>query len=400
MDLKNGKPDKFEAIKPSRKINKKKVIQVIIMTIIFSIFITIITLYSENEKVRNFFDIYVFNKEIYEGKNNTINFDTSNIDVSSIYSYNDKIVILDQNQLKIYNKYGNEEYSIEVEVKTPVFESNNEYLCIWGKDDQKVFLISERQIIWEKEVEDKIYDISVNKNGYVAIAFAGTSHKTVVELLDKDGNEILKNYLSTENVIATSTSEDNKYLAIAEVDFSGIVIQSTIQIISIEDAIKNNSKAIEYTYKAKQDNLITNIKYQNNILVCMYDDHIDAVKNNKRYNITNLNEENTLFADINLSKNIAKVIKNSDNNTSAKSQIQIINPENKDQNIYSLESIPKKLNIYDQIMAVNLGTQVLFIKNNGWLVKKYKSSQEIQNIVLCNGIAGIIYKDKIEIIDL
>ena len=52
------------------------------------------------------------------------------------------------------------------------------------------------------------------------------------------------------------------------------------------------------------------------------------------------------------------------------------------------------------MIVINLGTSALFINDNGWLVKKYESSQEIQEIVLCNSVAGIVSKNKIEIISL
>ena len=51
-------------------------------------------------------------------------------------------------------------------------------------------------------------------------------------------------------------------------------------------------------------------------------------------------------------------------------------------------------------MAFNLGNQVDFVNTNGWLVKRYYSSQVIKNIVLGDGIAGIVYRDKIELINL
>ena len=54
----------------------------------------------------------------------------------------------------------------------------------------------------------------------------------------------------------------------------------------------------------------------------------------------------------------------------------------------------------DDLIALNLGSEVEFINTNGWLVKKYKADQEITSIVLSNSIAGIIYRDNIEIIDL
>ena len=41
-----------------------------------------------------------------------------------------------------------------------------------------------------------------------------------------------------------------------------------------------------------------------------------------------------------------------------------------------------------------------FINTNGWLVKRYIGSQEITKVVLSNSIAGIVYRDRIEIINL
>lgn len=60
--------------------------------------------------------------------------------------------------------------------------------------------------------------------------------------------------------------------------------------------------------------------------------------------------------------------------------------------------IPKSICTYKDIVAVNLGTEVVFVRTNGWLSKRYKSSREVQNIILSNSLAGIVYKNKIEIV--
>ena len=52
------------------------------------------------------------------------------------------------------------------------------------------------------------------------------------------------------------------------------------------------------------------------------------------------------------------------------------------------------------MIAVNLGTEVEFINNNGWLVKRYKSNQEVQQIVVSEQIAGIVSNNKVKIISL
>jgi len=53
---------------------------------------------------------------------------------------------------------------------------------------------------------------------------------------------------------------------------------------------------------------------------------------------------------------------------------------------------------YNHIIAVNLGTEIHFVNLNGWLEKKYKSSQEAKDIVLGTSVAGIVYRDRIKIL--
>ena len=51
-------------------------------------------------------------------------------------------------------------------------------------------------------------------------------------------------------------------------------------------------------------------------------------------------------------------------------------------------------------MGINLGAEVLFINTNGWLVRRYRSLGEVRGIVMCDRIAGIVHRDRIEVISL
>jgi len=363
--------------------------------------ITFIFLYENNNNVRNFFDVYIFRKIINEENVPSIDIDSSkNINV---FAYNKYIAILEQNVLKIYNKSGNQEHSLDIEISNPLVETNGEYLCIAEKGGQKLYLISNKNILWQKDIEGNISSINVNKNGYVSITISGTSYKTIVQTFNSNGDELFKNYLGTTNVIDTDISNDNKYLAIAEANFSGIVVQSNIKIISIEDAKNNSAESIKYTHIAKTNDLIVNIKYNNkDNLICMYDEHIDMLKDGQNSELINLTNEDILFADINLTSKIAKIIKKSDGFMNKVIEMQIINSSNiNDINTYTIESTPKKVYAQGNMTALNLGTSVMFIDDNGWLVKKYESKkEEIQDIVMCEEIAGIISKNKIYIISL
>jgi len=387
--------------KQKKKLNKSKVLKVLIAVFFIILFLSFIFLYENNNNVRNFFDVYIFRKVINEEKVTSIEIDTSkNI---SVFAYDKYLIVLDQNILRFYNKSGNEEHTLDIEITNPLFETNGDYLCIAEKGGQKLYLISNKNIVWQKDIEGNISSINVNKNGYVSVIISGTSYKTVVQTFGENGEELFKTYLGSTNVIDTDISNDNKYLAIAEANFSGVVVQSIIKIIAIDDAKNNSGEPIKYTHMAKVNDLIINIEYNTkNNLICMYDEHIDMLKEEEHTELINLTNEDVLFADINLTSKIAKIVATSKGVLNTSIEIQIINSNNtNDVSKYQIENTPKKLYTKGNMIAVNLGTSVMFINDNGWLVKKYESNrEEIQNIVMCDEIAGIISKDKIYIISL
>ena len=78
----------------------------------------------------------------------------------------------------------------------------------------------------------------------------------------------------------------------------------------------------------------------------------------------------------------------------------IIDTNNKETKEYSAESVAGEIYTNGNIIALNLGTEVEFINTGGWLVKRYVANQEITNVVLSQNLAGIVYRDKIELVSL
>jgi hypothetical protein len=68
--------------------------------------------------------------------------------------------------------------------------------------------------------------------------------------------------------------------------------------------------------------------------------------------------------------------------------------------MYSINGVPKSVTSCEKVIAVNVGTDVYFVNDKGWLIKKYKSNREVKDVIVANNIAGIIYRDKIEIVNL
>jgi hypothetical protein len=390
--------DYYKEVEP-KKINKKKIIISIIILILIILTVILTVIYYQNKQVREWIDKKIFRKEIMQDKAVTI--ELKEDENANIYAFNKYIGILNKNKFAIYGNTGNKETELEVQISNPIFNSANRFLAIAEKKGQKVYLLTDKTVSWEANVEGNISQVHVNKNGYTAVVIVDTSYKTVIAMYNPQGKEMFKTYLSSTRTADISISNDNKYLAIAEVDTSGTIIQSNIKIISIEKASTDPTNSIEKTYKGEEGKLIVNIQYQDkNKLACMYTDTIHVIENDQDKEIRDNTSKKVIFETIELDNYAVSVEEKSSGLFTADSLVSIVNVENQNTKEYTVDSVAKEMYSYGDIIALNLGTEIEFINTGGWLVKRYIANQEITNIVVSDNMAGIIYRDKIEIINL
>ena len=381
-----------------RELIIKKIAKISIIVLISILIITIIALYFIRQDFRKWIDINILRKDITTS--DIVNIDLSTNKNNQIYCYGKNICILNDKNLKIYTSSGQEATSIPVDVNTALFDSNEKYLAIAEKNGQNICTIFDKTFLWKQKVDGEILQILINQNGYVAVVTTDTTYKSIITLYDQNGKSVLKNYLSTSRVVDVSISNDNKFLAFAEMDTSGALIQSNIKIISVDEALKKPEEAIIYTYNADTSKMIVNINYQDkNILACVFNDSVDVINqksNEKKLDI----EKNNTFVSCDLNSYIAYITEESTGIFNSKSIINILNTLNNQKTTYNIDEVVKEMYAYKDIIGINTGTEMYFIKTNGMLNKKYTSKQEITNVMLSDGLAIIIYKDKIEIIDL
>lgn len=384
-----------------KTINKKKIIGVGILLVIICLILVIYLVYAANENFRAFMDANILNKSIEQDNLKSITLE--NYDNSNIFAYSKYIAILKDNTLTTYNSSGKIEAENNIQITNPITTGNGKYLIIAEQDSSKIYLLKDNNIRWEKTLEGNISRISVNSSGYSTIILKGTAYKSVVLLLDDSGNEMFKYYMSSTIAVDASISEDNKYVGIAEVNTSGTLIQSNIKILSIAKAKENPTEAIVYTYNAPLNSLVLNIKYQNkNKLVCEYDNEIHVIKDNVDTKLTDINtdQEKITYYSIELDNNIVKNVEENASLFATNTAIKIINSTTQKENTYKFGGVIKEMYCCGSKIALNLGSEIHFVDTNGWLIKKYTSNQEVRKIVISNEVAGIIYRNKIELIKL
>ena len=382
-----------------RSLNKKKVIFVAIIGVLVLIGIIIGIIYKNNQNFRDFMDQYLFFKHIKDSDLPSIIIEDNKTVYT--YAYNNYVVIIDNNKLKLYNSSGKQVESFDVNISSPIFAAQDNFLVVAEKGQRKVYLFKDKKKVWEKDIEGQISRVNVNENGYVSICISGTSYKSVIATYSENGKEVFKTFLSNTVVIDTDISKDNKYLGFCEVDLSGTVIESKVKIISIDKAKQDPANSIIYTYEIPANSLVTNIEFQNkDEIICLCDKEVFSLKNGSVNKLAEINANDVTFSGIKLSKSYFKITEDKFGINNQTSKLEIFNTSNKRKSEYLIKGIAKDVYVQNGVIAVNLGTEAYFVNENGSLIKKLTSSQEIKRIVVSNNIAGIIYRDKIEFLGL
>lgn len=385
--------------KHEKKVSKKKIIISVIVMILIILFIVLAVIYVRNKSVRDWMDTVILRKEVVQDKVSTIELKEG--ETNNIFAFHKYIGVLNKNKFDIYGNTGNKEKTLDIQISNPMFTAANRFLVVAEKKGQKFYVVADKDISWEGTVEGNIAQVYINKNGYVAVVIVDTGHKTVISVYNPQGKPLFKQFLSRTRAADVAISNDNKYLAIAEVDTSGTMIQSSVKMISVEKASSDEGDSMENTYTMENDKLITNIKYHDKgKLVCMFSDGISIIENNENKELVNSKDKKVMFQAITLNNNIVTVEEKSSGLFTADSIVNIMNIENRNVKEYFVDSVTKEIYTFENIIALNLGTEIEFISNEGWLVKRYMANQEITNVVVSNNIAGVIYRDKIEIVNL
>ena len=382
-----------------RKEKIKKLALLISLLIILITIIVLIIVYIFNIQFRNWCDKHILGKEILQEDTREIEIDGD--ENPQVYAFDKYICLFRRKTIEFYNKVGTKVGEIETNINNAKFASAGRYLAICEQDGKEFYLIDGKEKVYENEVDGTISQINVSRSGFVSVVLSNNSYKSIVSVYNKEGKEIFKTNLVTSRVVDVSISQDSQYLAIAEVDISGILTKSTIQIVSIELAQTKPAEAIVYKYEVPEGKLIINVEYQEKQkLICMYNDLIEVLQEQKSSELVGFENRKTTFMTIELNNRIAILEEKTTGEYTSDTYVNIINPENKREIQYIANGVVKSLHTSNKRIAINTGSELHIISTNGFLVKKYISSTEINDIVMTDSLVGVIYRDKIQIINL
>jgi len=302
--------------------------------------------------------------------------------------------------LRSYNQDGSIEMEMNINIANPFYNACNRFLVIGEKDGAKLYLINENNLAWQKDLEGNISQVYVNKNGYVGVAMSTTGYKTIIVLYSPLGEELFRTYLPTTYCVDMEISNDNKNMAIAELNTSGTMIETSIKIISIENAKTKPQEAFIATYNPNSNNMILNLKYTDDgKLIAMYDNAV-YYANETMQEILSVSS-NTIFVDVESQNKVISIEKQTGGLLNIDYVLKIYNTIINQTFEYHLKEVPKELYVKDNIISISHGTDAeIMSATSGWLIKKYVSRKDIKDIHIANGFVAIEYNDEIKLIKI
>lgn len=362
------------------------------MFFVFIIIVVSLLTYLNYDKIFNYFTNKEWQIADSIGKINLENY----IDTCGT---NSNFFIVKNNSIEGYSENLKMTFEKDIDNKDVIMNSNADYCIIAEKGGTNVNVLSGNEIIWNTSINNaNILTACINKNGYVAIVYSQMGYKSLIKVFSNTGEELFTNYLASTYAIDVAISNDNKSLAIAEVDTNGIKVESQIKMIDIKDASENSIKK----YKLNSNEVITDIEYNEvNDLVIMTDANVKLLKDGKISKIVDYKLDDVLFADISNQKNVVTITNKKNSLFDENVQVCIYDFDaSKEIKTYSLEDVPSQLKCMRDVITVDTGTEIIFLNISGNFLKKCEYKGQLKDLKLFNEgeTAVLIFRDKADFI--
>jgi hypothetical protein len=287
---------------------------------------------------------------------------------------NDKIIGLDGS--------GGKKWEYPMEMYNPCADYAGSFIAVADFGGKTVCLIKDKRLVWEDKLDKEIVNVTVNSDGYVAVATTETEgHKARVVVYDPAGVEIFSRKIADRYVVSSEVSPDNDEVVINTLDANGPVAETGIEFTTILGkhiaGVKPGTDCI-FPYMAflGEDWLVA---AGATAIVC-YDENRNiswSMKYPVVYSISVIN------------KQLAAVVMDKAPGTKAEVVVRGYSPNG--DTIWTFKPGDRVINIrsYDEILGVNTGREVLFL-NNGKVFDSFASMSDIIDISFLNKTKAVL----------
>lgn len=308
-------------------------------------------------------------------------------------------IVVGNDFIEGYSETTKKSFEKSIDLKSACTYSCFDYAIIAEKDSNNIYVIYENEVKWSKNIGNAtILGAYINKNGYAAVIYSQAGYKSLIKVFSNNGEELFTNYLASTYAIDVAISNDNKTLAIAEIDTNGVHVNSKIKLIDMGAISENKLEK----YDLDSNELITDIEFfENDELTIVTDSNVKVFKDGKIKDILKYDKEKILMVDIKNDQNIVAVKKEEDGIFNSKCFVCIYEFDDLE-NVkkYELEDVPTTICSLGNIIAIDTRNEIIFINTSGNFVKKCEYQGVLKDLKLMDegNTAVLIFRNTAEFV--
>lgn len=367
---------------------------------IIILFVTVLIVFLGILAYKNYDEIiaYITNKDWQIAES------VGSISINNFYAVDgtsSNLIVVGNNYIEGYSSFAKQTFDEAISIKSAISDAKGDYCIIGENNGTKLYMVNGSEKVWESEIQGMILGVSVNKNGYSAVIYKQAGYKSLVKLMNSEGKELFTNYLASTYAVDAEISNDNKILAITEINTDGIKVQSAVKLIDINNIKEEDVKKIDLG----DDVLVADASFNDkNQLVVQTDKEIKIIANGELNDFISNKNVNASIVSIENEAN-AIVIEKVDNGLFDSTYVlNIYDYKDGESNIkeYEIKSLPSIVATQKKNIVLLVENEILVVNTNGKLVKRVESVGNVKSIVMFddgNSVA-LIFRDKVEFLKI
>lgn len=286
--------------------------------------------------------------------------------------YQEDILLVGSEGIKAYNAAGEEKWNISKAMANPFADIGGKYILLSDLSGKSYALYSGSKLLYEAELQTALISAKVNSNGYSILISEETGYNGVVTVFDLKGEEVFKWYSGEGYVVDADLSDDNRYLAVAQLMTDRDKLYSRFLVFDIRT---NETVASA----EREDSMMVKVQYNDgNWNVVSDTELLGYSKNGKERFAVNFGGREVSDFNIDNPNNMVIAMINSQNNT----VLEMYDKNGKLRGSYEASGELKNLSVSGEVIVCSQLRELFYIDPAGQVRSRQSVSHDIKSIRL------------------